>query len=182
MSSSRMGRRRFLTLLGGAGGLLVAGSRLGLRAAHGSALPARPDEGAPAETPPAAPTGPGAEVDRLLGGLHPGSPIPGGTVVAVHSVRMGAIPLVLRSRHGDTFQVDILARDRARPALAETAHLALCIANRGDGSRRTDELHGRMVKALAARLAQIEARGARSPALLTLAQRVATYPAGRFGV
>lgn len=114
-----------------------------------------------------------------LGSLAVGDAIGDATVVAIHPPHYGAVPIVLRTGQGVTFQVDVLARDPAGPAgVAETAKLSLFVANRGDGATATDEAQGLAVMALAARLDDAE----RPPELLTLRERTERYPEGSFGV
>lgn len=169
--------------------LLTAGATPG--AAAGASAPVRP------RTP--APAGP------LAGGsAAPRASVPSGTledgvehdlqallpeglrfgrwrVVAVHPVRLGAVPVVLQSRRGERFQVDILRRDRsprARRGLAETRSYSLFLLNRGQGDTPTREDHGLAVLWLAALLRPRE-HGALVP-LLTQRERTQRFPRGKF--
>src|SRR5581483_6915785 len=77
--------------------------------------------------------------------LPPGTRFGRWRVVAVHPVKLGAIPVVLETRTGQRFQVDVLQRDRhvlARRGIAETRHFALYLANVGRGNTPTPEEHG----------------------------------------
>lgn len=105
------------------------------------------------------------------------------TVVAVHPVHMGAVPVVLSTEDGARYQVDLLARDAGGPAgVANTQRLSLFVANHGDGRTATDEEQGLGAMALAEHLRAREAAGWTAPALLTLHERATQYPEGAFGV
>jgi len=114
-----------------------------------------------------------------LGPLAVGDVIGDMTIVAVHPPHYGAVPIVMRTRAGTAFQVDVLARDPQGPAgVADTAELSLFVANRGDGATATDEGQGLAVMAMAARLHD----AGRTPELLTLRERTAQFPGGSYGV
>ena len=103
-------------------------------------------------------------------------------VVSVLPVKLGAVPVILETRHGVRFQVDILRRDRgqgARRGIAETRRYALYLANLGRGMKPTREEHGLGLIWLAALLRSCERRHA-PPALLTLRERLTRHPGGRF--
>jgi hypothetical protein len=121
--------------------------------------------------------------DALLGDLAPGTRLDAWRVVAVHRPTAGAIPVILEGPDGERFQVDVMRRDPAGPdGVAVTPSLSLSLANRGDGRTATPESHGLGARALAEALARREAAGARVPRLLTLAERMARHPDGRFRV
>jgi len=118
-------------------------------------------------------------VVQSFGGLTVGDVVGDVKVIAIHAPHLGAVPLVLRTSSGVTFQVDVLARDPNGPrGIAETDALALFVANRGDGAMATDETQGLAVMAIAARLGDAP----RVSELLTLRERTERYPDGSFGV
>jgi len=103
-------------------------------------------------------------------------------VVSVLPVKLGAVPVLLESRRGERFQVDILRRDRssrARRGLAETQQYSLFLLNRGQGDTPTQEDHGLAVLWLAALLRPRE-RSVATPALLTQRERTQRFPRGKF--
>lgn len=116
--------------------------------------------------------------------LAPGQPLDRWTVVRVHPVHLGAVPVVLATESGQRYQVDVLARDPAGPeGVASTDALSLYVvdvqaARESDGSRPTDEEQGLGAMMLAQAL-----HGEAPPAgLLTLAERQRQHPRGSFGV
>jgi hypothetical protein len=103
-------------------------------------------------------------------------------VVSVLPVKLGAVPVVLESRHGERFQVDVLRRDRsarARRGLSETRGYSLFLVNRGQGDTPTQEDHGLAVLWLAALLRPREHTQA-SVVLLTQRERTQRFPRGKF--
>ena len=103
-------------------------------------------------------------------------------VVSVFPIKLGAVPVVLASRWGERFQVDILRRDRsarARRGLAETQSYSLFLLNRGHGDTPTLENHGLAVLWLAALLRSHESTQA-PVALLTQRERTQRFPRGIF--
>lgn len=126
----------------------------------------------------AVPEGERALTEILPEGVHFGR----WRLVAVHPVKFGAVPVVLETRTGERFQVDVLARDRrmgAKRGVAQTRHYSLHLANVGRGAKPTLEEHGLGVIWLAALLRARE--GTRQPArLLTLRDRLVRFPTGRF--
>lgn len=103
-------------------------------------------------------------------------------IVSVLPVKLGAVPVILETRHGVRFQVDILRRDRghgARRGIAETRYYALYLSNLGRGTKPTREEHGLGLIWLAALLRACERRHAR-PALLTLRERLLRHRSGHF--
>lgn len=122
-------------------------------------------------------------VQALFGPVRPGSKVGGCTVVAIHDLHMGAVPVVLETAAGDRFQVDVLRRDATAgsPAgIATTAAFALYLSNSGRGSLRTREAAGLGAMALAAALDRQQTTAPR--ALLTLRQRQNRFPRGGFAV
>ncbi len=116
--------------------------------------------------------------------LEPGQPLERWTVVRVHPLHLGAVPVVLETEAGQRYQVDVLARDPNGPAgVASTETLSLYVVDvqadrQTDGNRPTDEEQGLGAMALAQAL-----REAAPPAgLLTLTERQAQHPRGSFGV
>lgn len=103
-------------------------------------------------------------------------------VVSVHPVRCGAVPVVVETRSGERFQVDILSRDRrqgARRGIAQTHNYALYLSNTGRGAKPTPEEHGLGVIWLAALLRAREIQAPRA-SLITLRERLLRFPAGHF--
>lgn len=106
------------------------------------------------------------------------------TVVRVHPLHLGAVPVVLETESGQRYQVDVLARDPAGPdGVASTDALSLYVVDvqaerQTDGQRPTDEEQGLG----AMMLAQALSGEAPPQGLLTLAQRLAQHPRGSFGV
>lgn len=104
------------------------------------------------------------------------------SIQKVQAPMFGAIPVVMRSPAGESFQVDVLARDSSSPGIADTRHFSLFVANNGNGSKSTDELQARGAKILAHHLSRTERSGTPLPSLLTLAQRSSQHPNGTYGV
>lgn len=126
---------------------------------------------------------PGADRFELLGEeLRAGASLGLGVVEAVLPAHHGAVPVVMRTPAGDRFQVDILRRDPRGPGgVATTAQFDLFIANRGDGSARTDEAQAHATRALAAWIA---AREGSAPALelASFRERERAHPEGVFSL
>jgi hypothetical protein len=123
------------------------------------------------------------EAEETLADLRPGMALDRWTVVAVHPVHLGAIPVVLATADGIRFQVDVMARDpEGPPGVAQTEHLSLYLRNRGDGQTATDEEQGLGAMSLARVLRARESEGVTVPPLLTLAERHRRHPDGAFGV
>lgn len=106
------------------------------------------------------------------------------TVVRVHPIHLGAVPVVLSTSDGDTYQVDVLARDADGPqGVANTEQLSLFVVNSSrvddpDGRRATDEEQGLGAMTLAQSLtAEPVPQG-----LLTHRQRNEQHPDGAFAV
>ncbi|MEI8256484.1 MAG: hypothetical protein WCJ30_12490 [Deltaproteobacteria bacterium] len=104
----------------------------------------------------------------------------GCTLVAVHAVKMGAIPVVLAAAGGTQFQVDVLRRDAQVDAngVRVAGSLTAVLHNRGAGGDPTHEEQGLGVMALLEVLSAREAAGAAVPALLTLRERNVRFPRG----
>lgn len=126
-----------------------------------------------------APDGTSHDLQRMLpAGLEFGR----WRIVEVLPVKFGAIPVILETRLGSRFQVDILRRDRrghAKRGIAETRFYALYLANLGRGMKPTREDHGVGLLWLAALMRPRECAYDR-PALLSLRERLVRFPAGRF--
>lgn len=164
-----MGRRGFM---------LSVGAGLGALAAGRAVADVTPRESVP--EPPRAtfgvPVPAGTDAGPLFGGLA-GTEIGRWTVVAVHGLYLGAVPVCLAGRDGARFQVDVLRRDPNGPrGVAETEGLSLFVVNRGDGRMTTDEEQGLGAMALAEALAAREARGLTAPLLLSHAERHRAHP------
>lgn len=115
-------------------------------------------------------------------GLVPGQHVGRWTIVAVHAVHLGAVPIVVANADGSRFQIDVMARDPDGPGgVARTDRFDLFIANHGDGQTATQEEQGLGAMALAEVLRAHEAR-AEVPTLLTMHQRAAQHPQGAYGV
>jgi len=104
------------------------------------------------------------------------------SIEKVHPVRFGAIAVVMRTPEGDAFQVDVLRRDRSVAGVAETEQLSVFVANRGDGSKVTEEWQARGAKVLAHHLRRTERSGSPLPQLMTFSQRAEQHPFGNYGV
>lgn len=148
--------------------------------AEGNPAVAQPPKGPPMRTlsvPAASP-----EVLALFGGLNAGSKVGQWTIVAIHSVHLGAIPVILAAADGTKFQVDVFRRDtsaKAAKGVAETAKLAFFVSNKGSGSTRTDETQGLGAMALAA---AIQKSGSAPANLLTLRERHLQFPGGGYAL
>ena len=212
MSRQEFNRRSFFSMMGkaagaaGAGAIaLSAGARAfaggpsrpfsPLRAGGGMVTPVNAVNSMPtAVTPLATGSAPskrvvattpkaGPDVAAYFGDVAPGAQIGRWKVVAVHDVHMGAVPVVLATRAGKRFQVDVLRKDAQGPrGVGETGSVALFVSNGGRGSLRTSEEQGRGVLALAAALAIREQHGARAPNLLSHADRSQQHPNGGYRV
>lgn len=104
------------------------------------------------------------------------------SIQKVQAPMFGAIPVVMRTPAGESFQVDVLARASDVSGIADTKHFSLFVANNGSGSKSTDELQARGAKILAHHLSRTERSGAPLPSLLTLVERSSQHPFGTFGV
>jgi hypothetical protein len=125
----------------------------------------------------------GASETPLPFGLRANEQIGRWTIVEVHAVRFGAVPVILEDSEGERFQVDVLQRD-GRPdspvGVGQTDTLAVYLSNRGDGDTATREEHGLGAIALAAAL---DGREAQMPeGLLTFAERAAMHPRAAYSV
>jgi hypothetical protein len=115
--------------------------------------------------------------------LRPAERIGRWTVVEVHPVRFGAVPVILADGDGEQFQIDVLRRDGhpdAPVGVGQTDTLSVYLSNRGDGDTATREEHGLGALALAAAL---DRREAQIPdGLLTFAERAAMHPRAAYSV
>lgn len=113
----------------------------------------------------------------------PGQRVGPCTIVAVHPLSHGGVPVVLETSSGRRYQVDVLARDPGGPdGVGTTERLSLFVANGGDGRTDTDEEQGLGAMALAELLRSGDRPEAPLPALMTLAQRSREHHGGSFGV
>lgn len=104
------------------------------------------------------------------------------SIQKVQAPMLGAIPVVMRTPTGETFQVDILRRDVNASGIADTKHFSLFIANSGNGSTSTDEWQARGAKVLAHHLGRTERSGAPLPSLMTHSERASRHPFGTYCV
>ena len=172
-------RRTVITAVGVGAGVVAVGA-LGVAVSSRKTDP-QPvaDEEHGEDAPPTA----DAEVLALFGDLTSSALEGRWSIARLYGVHMGAIPVVLQTEQGKRFQVDILRRDAQGPeSVGATNRLSLFIANSGSGTEPTDEQQGLGVIALARALARREQAGARIPALLTMGERRASYPAGIYSV
>jgi hypothetical protein len=190
--SNLINRRQALcTLAGISAGISVAVAGFAL-VGVGTAHAAEPSSvgGAPANTVTAQEVTEQAEFDAeaarqlaMVEALIPNDLELGGWAIQkVQAPMLGGIPVVMRTPSGETFQIDVLARDRSVAGIAETRHFSLFVANSGNGSKATDELQARGAKVLAHHLSRTELSGAPLPSLLTLTERSSRHPFGTFGV
>ncbi|MEZ4380133.1 MAG: hypothetical protein R3A79_02205 [Nannocystaceae bacterium] len=124
-------------------------------------------------------------VELLLAPALAGDALSGWQIASAGGVRLGAVPIEMRTPSGASFHVELLRRDGDGPqAIAETEHFALFVINRGDGATVTDEVQGRGVLALRRYLArreiEIAAAGLALPEVMTLRERDRAYPDGHF--
>lgn len=161
---------------------LELGVKVGLAAGVGAAALGTSAAIGGCERAPGATSGSAEGLPELLRGLEPGTAVDGWTVIAVHPIRHGGIPVVLEAEGGDRFQVDIMARDPQMPGIADSEHCSLFVANAGDGRRATEEHQGLGAMALAAALRERERAGAPLPALWTMSERTSREPDGAFRV
>lgn len=104
------------------------------------------------------------------------------SIEKVHTPRLGAIAVVMRTPDGQAFQVDVLRRDPAVAAVAETERFGLFVANSGNGSKVTNEWQARGAKVLAHHIRRTERSGSPLPQLMTFSERASRHPFGNFGV
>jgi hypothetical protein len=104
------------------------------------------------------------------------------SIEKVHTPRLGAIAVVMRTPDGQAFQVDVLRRDRALPGVADTEQFSLFVANSGNGSKSTEEWQARGAKVLAHHIRRTERSGSPLPQLMTFSERASRHPFGDFGV
>jgi hypothetical protein len=121
----------------------------------------------------------GAVDAHVVRGLH-STAVPAGTklhestLVRVLDERDGAVPIVLADRDGAEFEVEVMRFDASMPGVARAGSLAVYMNNGGNGDTATHEAHGLAAMALAARIADREARGATVAKLVSLAERRGT--------
>jgi hypothetical protein len=161
-NGDRSGRRSFLSRVGVAAGVVAV-------AAPERALAQTLTAAVPGAAPPL--------------GLEPSQHIGRWTIVEVHPVRFGAVPVILEDGDGERFQVDVLRRGPnpdAAEGVGRTDMLSVFLSNRGDGETATREEHGLGALALAAAL---DRRGAEMPdGLLTFEERATRHPRAAYSV
>jgi len=166
---SRVGRRAFIRIAG------VTGAAVGLGGTVPQAVTGLIGTSDKA----------GKQQAELPEWLRPGAPVHRWVIEAVHPLRLGAIPVLLRTTDGRLFQVDVLRRDTGpAPVLGvgNTRTLSLFVMNRGDGGKPTDEEQGLGAMALAELLAAHEHDAVLPPGLLTIRERAERHPTGNFTV
>jgi hypothetical protein len=104
------------------------------------------------------------------------------SIEQVHAPRFGAIPVVMRTPEGDAFQVDVLRRESGVAGVADTTNFSVFIANRGNGSKATEEWQARGAKVLAHHIRRTERSGSPLPQLMSFSQRADQHPLGNYGV
>ncbi len=171
-SRKQLGRREVLTTTVAIGAVAVTAWL------PGSAVAAAEDSRADQRLRMLVPEG---ERFELLGeAVRAGTRVPYGTIEAVLPVAHGAVPVVLRTREGERFQVDILRRDPRGPTgVAETTHLSIFIVNHGNGDAPSvaDQVHA--ARGLAAWLTAHDVCG---PDLLSHRERIHGHPEGVFSL
>ena len=157
MSSFRVSRRQLVGMMATAAAVVPA-----LSSAPAVAAPATPDE---------------ARKD-LLAPLQAGSPLGEWSVIAIGSVRAGAVSVALRDAQGVRFFVDICKRDDAPGAATPPARsdlYDLYLSNEGDGATATQENHGLATFALA-EIVRSNEHSVRLDGILTRRERLARFP------
>jgi hypothetical protein len=123
------------------------------------------------------------QLGPVFAAAQPGQRVGPCTIVAVHPLNHGGVPVVLETSSGRRYQVDVLARDPSGPdGVATTPRLSLFVSNGGDGRTDTDEEQGLGAMALAELLRAGDQHGTQLPALLTLEQRIREHSGRSFGV
>lgn len=127
---------------------------------------------------------PTPDVVALFGAHGPGAEIGSHwRVDAIYAVRAGGIPVVLETRGGHRFGVEIFRAGEGPEPLATAGGLAFFLVNRGDGTQASDEAAGLGVIALAHALEARVADGAALPgSLTTLDARRRSHPTGVFHI
>ncbi|MCA9606957.1 MAG: hypothetical protein KC619_15225 [Myxococcales bacterium] len=124
------------------------------------------------------------DVVALFGALGPGAAIGSHwRLDALYAVRAGGIPVILETRGGQRFGVEIFRAGDGPAPLATAGDLALFLVNRGDGAQVSDEAAGLGVIALAHALEARLTEGAALPgSLTTLDARRRSHPTGVFHI
>jgi hypothetical protein len=186
-------RRQALCTLAGISAAVAGFALIGVgsaRAAESDSVGGAPIGGAPGNTVTAHEVAEQVEFDAeaarqlaVVEALIPNNLELGGWAIQkVQAPMLGAIPVVMRTPAGESFQIDVLARDPGTPGIAETKHFSLFVANSGNGSKSTDEWQARGAKVLAHHLSRTERGGTPLPSLLTMNERSSRHPFGTFGV
>jgi hypothetical protein len=106
-------------------------------------------------------------------------------LVAVHAIKLGAIPVVLATAEGTRFQIDVLRHDASVGGVngvRSRGSFTVALHNEGAGADPTSEQAGLGAMALLDALAEREAEGASVPALATLRERTSRFPRAVFAV
>jgi len=126
----------------------------------------------------------GDAVRALFGELTDGADV--GThwrIESLYGLRGGAIPLVLATRSGHRFALEVFRASEDPAPLATAGPLGVYVVNRGDGDVPTDEASGLGAIALARALEARLAAGAPVPDdLVTMTERRRRHPTGVFHV
>lgn len=155
-------RREVIIGLGVAAAGVGAGAVIEVGAARAEA-PAGPDAPAASRPSPLALPARTPEVDALFGPIGAGTRVGDATIVAVHGVRHGAVPVVLE-QDGRRFAVEVFREeDGGAPPIVRAAGLALFLVNDGTGHTPTVETNGLAVVALGRALAARRGSGAPMP-------------------
>lgn len=109
-------------------------------------------------------------------------PLVGATVVAVHRVRSGAMPVVVEYQ-GERMQIDVMRREGAvTRGVVELGAYAYYVHNDGRGDEATGVRRELAARALALALEQHPASARAFDQLLTFDERAARFPEALFGV
>lgn len=171
MSSRHVSRRFVVTALGSGVALapVIARSVVSKIRTQGA------DSEADAASPNAS-TEPGSLGAKLVAPLAVGSKIGRCTLDKIGEIKNGALGLLLTDSVGQSFAVEICARDEDSPrSPAETEKFQLYVVNEGNGSIPTVEEHGIVAMGIATIIRQNEDVVDPS-AFLTLHQRLTHHP------
>jgi len=181
MSEHSIGRRSFLGWIAGATAAAGLASTISVGAEEVDNLigrPGRDDPHDPAQLHLSIHRPPSAAVLELLGDVRAGAMLAGSTVVSVHDLRMGTVPVVARNPSGRLFQIDIMARGNHGGVASNESHELFLVHGREGVA--SEESEARAAVELARRLAPSAA--CTRVALLTRAERTARFPRGAFAV
>lgn len=180
-------RRDALTTIGIAGAAAAIVGSGAAELAHEASAQSLPTGASASGVTPAAK--PAAELDEhtraLFAPLMASGRVGAYQLVAVHAMKLGAIPVVLAAADGTRFQVDVLRHDTGVGAVnGVRAHgsFTVVLHNEGRGGDPTNEAAGLGAMALLDALSAREAEGATLPALATLRERTSRFPRAVFSV